>query len=340
MTALPLLALLAVAATESAPPAGADRTSTPAYWLAASDGGIFSFGGAPYYGSTGGMVLNKPVVGIAATSDGGGYYEVASDGGVFSYGDATFYGSTGSIRLNQPIVGMAVTPGGDGYWLVASDGGIFSFGDGHVLRQHRQHPAQQAGRRHGGHAERARVLAGGFGRRHLQLRRRLLPRQHRQPGAQQADHRHDHGAGRRRLFPGGLGRRASSASARRPSTARSAGRPSSTRSWRRRPHRPTTATGSPTPPGWCRTSGRPTTTAPRRRTSSDRSSAWRRRPGTGSFIGGTYPSGAYGYDISTYQCASLPPRRPTRSASCRWTGAPRANPNPCLSRSCPGRAAV
>ncbi len=83
----------------------------------------------PYYGSTGGMVLNKPVVGIAATSDGGGYYEVASDGGVFSYGDAVFYGSTGSIHLNQPIVGMAVTPTGHGYWLVASDGGIFSYGD-------------------------------------------------------------------------------------------------------------------------------------------------------------------------------------------------------------------
>jgi hypothetical protein len=126
-TALPLLAFVAVAATTSAPPAAA-ATSTPAYWLAASDGGVFSFGGATYYGSTGGMVLNKPVVGIAATSDGGGYYEVASDGGVFSYGDATFYGSTGSMHLNQPIVGMAVVPGGGGYWLVAADGGIFSYG--------------------------------------------------------------------------------------------------------------------------------------------------------------------------------------------------------------------
>jgi hypothetical protein len=129
VTALPLLALLTVAVTASAPPAAAASSPTPAYWLAASDGGIFSFGGAQYYGSTGGMVLNKPVVGIAATSDGGGYYEVASDGGVFSYGDAVFYGSTGSIRLNQPIVGMAVVPGGGGYWLVAADGGIFSFGD-------------------------------------------------------------------------------------------------------------------------------------------------------------------------------------------------------------------
>jgi hypothetical protein len=128
VAALPLLALVTVAVTESAPPAAAS-TPTPAYWLVASDGGIFSFGGAPYYGSTGGTVLNKPVVGMAATWDGGGYYLVASDGGVFSYGDAVFYGSTGSMHLNQPVVGMAVVPGGGGYWLVAADGGIFSYGD-------------------------------------------------------------------------------------------------------------------------------------------------------------------------------------------------------------------
>jgi hypothetical protein len=131
-TALPLLALLGAAvAAPAAPAAAAANQPTPAYWLVASDGGIFSFGGAPYYGSTGGTVLNKPVVGMAATHDGGGYWLVASDGGVFSYGDAHFYGSTGSMVLNKPIVGMAATPDGGGYWLVASDGGIFSFGDAH-----------------------------------------------------------------------------------------------------------------------------------------------------------------------------------------------------------------
>jgi len=99
------------------------------YWINASDGGVFSFGDAQFHGSTGGMVLNKPVVGMAATHDAGGYWEVASDGGVFSFGDAQFHGSTGSIVLNKPVVGMAVTPDGGGYWLVASDGGIFAYGD-------------------------------------------------------------------------------------------------------------------------------------------------------------------------------------------------------------------
>jgi hypothetical protein len=79
--------------------------------------------------SSGSSPLNKPVVGMAATPDGRGYWLVASDGGVFTEGDAVFYGSTGSIQLNQPIVGMAATADGKGYWLVASDGGIFNYGD-------------------------------------------------------------------------------------------------------------------------------------------------------------------------------------------------------------------
>ena len=99
------------------------------YWEVASDGGIFTFGDADFYGSMGGKPLNKPVVGIAATPDGRGYWEVASDGGIFSFGDAAFYGSMGGKPLNKPVVGITATPDGRGYWEVASDGGIFSFGD-------------------------------------------------------------------------------------------------------------------------------------------------------------------------------------------------------------------
>ena len=99
------------------------------YWLVASDGGIFSFGNAGFYGSAGSLRLVRPVVGMAPTPDKGGYWLVASDGGIFSYGDAQFQGSMGGKPLDAPIVGMAVTPDGGGYWEVASDGGIFSFGD-------------------------------------------------------------------------------------------------------------------------------------------------------------------------------------------------------------------
>ena len=106
--------------------------STPngnGYWLAAADGGIFTYGGATFYGSMGGKALNAPIVGIAATPDGAGYWLVAADGGIFTFGDAVFYGSTGGMALNAPIVGMASSPSGNGYLLVAADGGVFAFGD-------------------------------------------------------------------------------------------------------------------------------------------------------------------------------------------------------------------
>jgi hypothetical protein len=138
------------------------------YRIVAADGGIFSFGGARFYGApvgssaspivgaavdqtTGGYWLasadgtvhnfNAPalgsvprgptdsqIVGIAATKTGKGYWLVARAGGVFAFGDAHFLGSMGASHLNQPIVGIAATKNGDGYWLVASDGGVFAFG--------------------------------------------------------------------------------------------------------------------------------------------------------------------------------------------------------------------
>jgi hypothetical protein len=110
------------------------------YWLVGSDGGIFTFGSAQFYGSTGNLHLQRPVVGITPTRDRGGYWLDASDGGIFAYGDAGFYGSipglglapagSGLARsLAAPIVGMVPSADGGGYFMVASDGGVFAFGD-------------------------------------------------------------------------------------------------------------------------------------------------------------------------------------------------------------------
>ncbi|MCU1377141.1 MAG: hypothetical protein JWN29_124 [Acidimicrobiales bacterium] len=91
--------------------------------------GLRTYGSPCSFGSLAGRHLNRPVVGLARTPSGNGYWIVAGDGGIFSFGDARFLGSTGSLHLNQPIVGMAATPSGRGYWLVARDGGVFTFGD-------------------------------------------------------------------------------------------------------------------------------------------------------------------------------------------------------------------
>ena len=73
-----------------------------------------------------GQSLNQPIVGIAPSPDGKGYWLVARDGGIFAFGDAHYGGSMGGMPLNAPIVGMAGNTLG-GYWLVGSDGGIFAF---------------------------------------------------------------------------------------------------------------------------------------------------------------------------------------------------------------------
>ena len=116
--------------TYSNPPT---KTAAAGYWLAAADGGVFSFGGAAFFGSMAGVHLARPVVAMAATPDGAGYWLVAADGGVFAFGDAGFYGSIPGLpaadRPSTPVVGMAPTPDGKGYWEVTSAGDVYSFGD-------------------------------------------------------------------------------------------------------------------------------------------------------------------------------------------------------------------
>jgi len=116
-------------AFDSNPERDPSTEAGPGYWTLTSDGGVYSFGDAPFFGSMSGVRLNSPVISLTPTATRDGYWELAGDGGIFSFGDARFFGSTGGVKLNQPIVGMAATPTGDGYWLVARDGGIFSFGD-------------------------------------------------------------------------------------------------------------------------------------------------------------------------------------------------------------------
>jgi hypothetical protein len=90
------------------------------YWLVAADGGIFTYGDASFYGSTGSVRLNRPVVGMAATPDGRGYWLVAADGGIFTFGSAGYFGSGGGAGLTQPVVGITATPSGNGYWIASS----------------------------------------------------------------------------------------------------------------------------------------------------------------------------------------------------------------------------
>jgi hypothetical protein len=116
-------------------------TNDGGYWLVASDGGIFSFGNAGFYGSIPGLGigpagsssakrLNAPIVGMVPSADGNGYFMVAADGGVFTFGDAKFAGSCPGIGgCGGTAVAVMPDQTGNGYWLVTSTGSVFAFGD-------------------------------------------------------------------------------------------------------------------------------------------------------------------------------------------------------------------
>ena len=182
-------------------------TGAQGYWLDATDGGIFTYPNNTFYGSTGSLKLNKPMVGMAASPDGQGYWLVACDGGIFSYGDALFHGSRGGQPLNKPIVGMATTPDGLGYWLVASDGGIFTYGDALFFGSRGGQPLNKPIVGMAATPDGLGYWLVALRRGHLRLRRRPLLRLDRRHGAEQAGRRHGRYPVRARLLAGRVRRR-------------------------------------------------------------------------------------------------------------------------------------
>jgi hypothetical protein len=122
------------ASTKAAPPVQGQRNASgrPGVEQAGGffkDGGVLTYGSVQFFGSPTNMRLAAPIVAMAATPDGQGYWLVGADGGVLAYGDARYFGGTSALKLFAPIVAMAATPDGGGYWLVSMDGAIYAFGD-------------------------------------------------------------------------------------------------------------------------------------------------------------------------------------------------------------------
>jgi hypothetical protein len=145
--------------------AGAPRGG---YWLFTASGNVYRSSGARWFGSAAARHAQTPIVGMASTADGRGYWMVSSLGRVYAFGDATrvrgpsptrsvagiaagprggywlfttsgnvyrgagarWFGSVAAQRVRSPrIVAMASTADGRGYWLVSSSGRVYSFGD-------------------------------------------------------------------------------------------------------------------------------------------------------------------------------------------------------------------
>ena len=84
------------------------------------------FGSARYFGGVRPAQLGTGIIGIAASSNGRGYWIATANGNVFCFGDA---GSYGSRAAPTGHIAAIVATGRGGYWLATSTGVVFSFGD-------------------------------------------------------------------------------------------------------------------------------------------------------------------------------------------------------------------
>jgi hypothetical protein len=117
------------------------------YLEVGSDGGVFHFPGTlmnswpsiyMYHNGSAQNWLGGKIVGIAITSDQGGYWIADSNGDVCGFGDASVWDyQTGTYGTNycwpsvagvSDVVGIAADPTNGGYWLVGADGGVFDPG--------------------------------------------------------------------------------------------------------------------------------------------------------------------------------------------------------------------
>jgi Rv2525c-like, glycoside hydrolase-like domain len=92
------------------------------YWLYTAVGNVYPSSGTKWYGSPSPERLHGSfITGMAATSNGKGYWLVDAAGTVFAYGDAA---RLPALRHANPIKGIVAAPGG-GYWLYTAYGNVY-----------------------------------------------------------------------------------------------------------------------------------------------------------------------------------------------------------------------
>jgi hypothetical protein len=99
--------------------------------MAASDGGVFTFGNAKFEGSCPGIGgCSGADEAVMPDASGNGYWLVADAGCVYAFGDATTaYGAPGPQGVL--VVSAMRTTGGGGYWILFAnaDGFVDAYGD-------------------------------------------------------------------------------------------------------------------------------------------------------------------------------------------------------------------
>jgi plastocyanin len=104
-------------------PHGPTAIHSGGYRTGASDGGVFTFGNSPFFGSAAQFHPKSAILGLTSLGSAG-YYQFGTDGGVFNFGDAGFFGSAAG-KTTAPIGAAIVDPSGQGYLLIGQDGNTY-----------------------------------------------------------------------------------------------------------------------------------------------------------------------------------------------------------------------
>jgi hypothetical protein len=95
-------------------------------WVLGRNGGIAAMN-LGYHGSKSDTAVRKPIVAMASSPSGYGYWLVSKIGQVSAFGDAPHKGGAKGTMSNT--AGIAATPSGRGYWLAGAGGAVKAFGD-------------------------------------------------------------------------------------------------------------------------------------------------------------------------------------------------------------------
>ena len=94
-------------------------------WRLGANGAVLTHG-VYNFGSASDRYFDKPMVAMASTTSGNGYWLLRRDGKVFGFGDARRFGRTEKSKAR--FVAISAHPKGRGYWLVTSGGRVSTFG--------------------------------------------------------------------------------------------------------------------------------------------------------------------------------------------------------------------